>query len=84
MEGAVEASPMSNIKVLDQEVDAHEVVSNGRYIDPASGSSSRYQTRSWFAPSVGFYVRQEFVERNSQGTVDAIKSTFVLKAYQRQ
>lgn len=84
MEGTVEVFPMSKINVLDHEVDAYEVVSDGRFVDPATGSSSRYQTSSWFAPSVWFYVRQEFFERNSQDTVDAIKSSFVLKACQRQ
>lgn len=62
----------------------YELVSNGRFIDPATGASSRYQTKVVFASSVGFYVWQEFFERNVQDTADATKATYVLRAYQRQ
>lgn len=83
MAGTVEVLPVTKVKVMDSEVEAFEVTSNGRYIDPA-GASSRYQTKAWFSPSVGFVVKQEFFERNNQDTFDAIRSTAVLKAFQRQ
>jgi hypothetical protein len=84
MEGAVEVSPMTKVKAVDTEVEAYEVVSNGRFIEPATGASSRYQTKVLFAPSVGFYVWQEYFERNPQDTADATKATYVLRAYLRQ
>jgi hypothetical protein len=84
MAGTVEVLPLSKVKAIDREVDAHEITSNGRYIDPATGASSRYQTKAWFAPSIGFIVKQEFIERNNQDTADGIRVSLVLKAYQRQ
>lgn len=84
MEGVVEVSPATKVKAADTEVEAYELVSNGRMIDPAAGTSNRYQTKVLFAPSVGFYVWQEYFDRNPQDTADGIKATYVLKGYQRQ
>lgn len=84
MTGTVQTMPMTKVRVLDGETDAHEFVVSGRYVDPASGASSRYETRAWFAPSVGFIVKQEFFERNVADTVDAIRTSYHLIAYGKQ
>jgi len=84
MAGEVEVMPSQKIATGAGEFEAQEVIANGRYIDPRTGDSSRYQTRAWFSPNVGFWVKQDFLERNIQDTGDFIRTKVTLKMYQLQ
>ncbi len=84
MVGEVEVMPTEKMVIAAGKFEAQEVVARGRYVDPKSNESSRYQTRAWFVPEVGFWVKQDFLERNKQDTADSIRTKVVLKAYQLQ
>jgi len=84
MTGEVSVMPVEKIQTGAGEFDGQEVVADGRFIDPKTGDSSRYQTRAWFAPAVDFWVKQEFFERNIQDTADFSRTEVQLKAFTLQ
>ena len=84
MAGEVEVMPSQKVATGAGEFEAQEVIANGRYTDPKTGDSSRYQNRAWFSSSVGFWIKQDFVERNIQDTADFIRTKVTLKKYELQ
>ena len=84
MEGTVEVFPMQKTSVPAGEFDTFEIVANGRFIDPKASTSSRYQTRAWYAPKVGFFVKQENLERNNQDTANFSQYKAELKSFELQ
>ena len=84
MAGEIDVMPPQKIMTSAGEFEGQEVVANGRYLDPKTGDSSRYQTQAWFAPAVGFWVRQDHLERNTRDTADFSRTKVSLKAFQLQ
>lgn len=82
MEGVVDTRALQKIRIPAGEFDTHEIVVSGRYIDHASGNSSRYESRVWYSPSVNFYVKQMFYERNAADTVDFIRLNQEMKSFE--
>lgn len=84
MEGMVQTLPPGRVSTGAGEFNAYELATNGRNIDPRSGAATEYQARAWYAPEVGFFVKQEFFERNPNNTAFVARGRLDLKSYQRQ
>ncbi|PIQ56684.1 MAG: hypothetical protein COW02_00310 [Comamonadaceae bacterium CG12_big_fil_rev_8_21_14_0_65_59_15] len=84
MAGEVQVFPPTKMVTAAGEFEVTEVMAKGRYIDPKTDQSSRYQTRAWFAPTIGFFVKQEFFERNIEDTKDTIRLKLEIKSFKLQ
>jgi hypothetical protein len=84
MKGVIEVFPPQKVQTMVGDFDAFEVKAVGRYIEPKTGRFSRYQTRTWFAPAVGFFIKLEHFERNVEDNAYAHRTKYELKSYDLQ
>jgi len=84
IKGVVEVFPPQKVKTMAGDFEAYEVKAIGRYIEPKTGQFSRYQTRTWFAPAIGFFVKLEHFERNVDDNAYAHRTKYELKSYHLQ
>jgi hypothetical protein len=80
MKGVVEVLPMAKVRTIAGDFEAVEIIANGRFIDSV-GTSSKYQTRLWYAPEVRYFIKQVYFERNISDTANFQGGEFELKSF---
>jgi hypothetical protein len=82
--GEIETRPSSKLQTQAGELEVTEIVFKGKFVDPKTNQTSRFENRLFYAPAARVVVKQEFFERDTLDRRDMSRTTLDIKSFSLQ